>query len=93
MNMFEGEKKYVEVYYKNELIETIDISKNQLYTYKGSYGTFHLEVKDTKYHATNVDCPNHDCENVGWVSLGDSKSIVCVPNEIYVIQSGTDILY
>ena len=44
-------------------------------------------MKDGQYHAVNVDCPNHDCEKVGWVKKGSSKQIVCVPNDIYVIQS------
>lgn len=86
----QGEKEIIEIYYQNELVEKIDINIDKTYTLKGSYGSFSLEVKDGKYHATNVECPNHDCEKVGWVSQGSSKQIVCVPNEIYVIQSGTE---
>ncbi len=93
MSMIQKEKDTVEVYFKNELIETLDLSKNQVYTYEGSYGVFHLEVKNGEYHATDVQCPNHDCENVGWVKLGQTKEIVCVPNEIYVIQTKSDALY
>lgn len=87
--LFQGEKNSVEVYYKNELIEQIDISVDKTYTFKGSYGEFHLEVKDHQYHAVNVVCPNHDCEKMGWVKEGSSKSIICIPNEIYVIQAET----
>ena len=93
MNFIQKDKDTVEVYFKNEVIETIDLSKDSIYTYKGSYGTFNLEVKEGKYHAVNVECPNHDCEKVGWVQLGQTKEIVCVPNEIYVIQTKTDGLY
>lgn len=89
-NMMQGEKDVVEVYYQNKLVETIDISVDKTYTIQGSYGSFSLEVKDKKYHAVHVECPNHDCEKVGWVSEGSSRSIVCVPNEIYVIQAGTE---
>lgn len=88
--MFQGEKDTIEVRYKDEVIETIDIAVNKTYTYEGSYGKFSLEVKDRQYHAVNVECPNHDCEKMGWVKEGSSKSIVCVPNEIYVIQVGTE---
>jgi hypothetical protein len=83
----QGGKETVEVYYQNQLIDTIDIHIDHTYTYQGSYGSFSLEVKDEKYHATNVECPNHNCEKVGWVSQGSAKQIVCAPNEIYVIQS------
>lgn len=88
--MTQGEKEVIEVYYQNKVIKTVDINVNKTYTFQGSYGSFSLEVKDGKYHATNVECPNHDCEKVGWVSKGSAKQIVCVPNEIYVIQSGVE---
>lgn len=81
------EAETVEVYYKNKLIQTVDINQDKIYTFHGSYGSFSLEVKNHQYHAVNVDCPNHDCMKVGWVKKGSSKQIVCVPNEIYIIQS------
>lgn len=89
-SMMQGKKDVVEVYYKDELIEKIDISVDKTYTFKGSYGKFSLEVKNHEYHAVNVECPNHDCEKMGWVKEGSSKSIICVPNEIYVIQAGNE---
>ena len=87
MGMMQGESNSAEIYYKNEVVETVDLSVNDTYTLKGSYGSFSLEVKDGAYRATNVECPNHDCEKVGWVTTGSSKQIVCVPNEIYIMQS------
>jgi len=91
--MTQGEKDTIEVYYKQELIKRIDISIDQIYSFEGSYGEFHLEVKDRQYHAVDVDCPNHDCEKVGWVKEGSAKTITCLPNEIYVIQAGTEEQY
>ena len=88
--MMQGEKDVIEIYYHNEVIEKIDISIDKTYTFDGDYGKISLEVKDKKYHAVNVECPNHDCEKVGWVSEGSSRSIVCIPNDIYVIQAGTE---
>ena len=79
--MMQGEKDVIEIYYHNEVIEKIDISIDKTYTFDGDYGKFSLEVKDKKYH---------DCEKVGWVSEGSSRSIVCIPNDIYVIQAGTE---
>lgn len=83
-------KTMVEIYYKKDKIESVDISIDKIYTFQGSYGKFSLEVKDRKYHAINVECPNHDCEKMGWMKEGSSKPITCVPNEIYVIQAGTE---
>ncbi len=85
--MFQGEKEVIQVYHQNKMIAEVNINENKTYDFKGNYGNFSLEVKDGQYHAVNVDCPNHDCEKVGWVKKGSSKQIVCVPNDIYVIQS------
>lgn len=88
--MMQGDKEIAQVYYQKEMIQEIDLSIDKIYTFEGSYGHFSLEVKDHQYHAVNVECPNHDCEKMGWVKEGSSKEIVCVPNEIYVIQAGTE---
>jgi len=85
-SMLQTDKDYAIVYYQNKEIDQIDLNIDKVYTYEGSYGHFSIEVKDHKYHATNVECPNHDCEKVGWVDQGSSVSIICVPNEIYVQQ-------
>lgn len=87
MGMFQKDSNSVDIYYKNEIVKTVRLDVNDTYTLQGSYGSFSLEVLDGKYHAVNVECPNHDCEKVGWVTTGSSKQIVCVPNEIYVMQS------
>lgn len=81
---------YAIVYYNNKEIDRVDLSVDNIYTYSGDYGSFSLEVKDHKYHAVNVECPNHDCEKVGWVEEGSSVSIICVPNNIYVQQEITN---
>ena len=76
----QGKKDVVEVYYKDELIEKIDISVDKTYTFKGSYGKFSLEVKNHEYHAVNVECPNHDCEK-NWDGL--KKEVL---NLLFVFQ-------
>ena len=86
LEMTKGEANSAEIYHKNKVVKTVDLNVNQIYTFEGSYGSFSLEVLDGKYRATNVECPNHDCEKVGWVTIGSSKQIVCVPNEIYIMQ-------
>lgn len=85
--MMQGDVQMVDIYYHSEVVKQVDINKDGIYTIEGDYGSFSLEVKDGQYHATDVECPNHDCEKVGWVSKGSAKQIVCVPNDIYVLQS------
>lgn len=87
-NHFQTKEDIIEVYYNQKLIKEIDINKNHLYKFEGDYGCFYLEVKNQQYRAIDVECPNHNCEKVGWVKKGSSIPIVCVPNDIYVIQKG-----
>ena len=84
--LFSSEKDMVYVYYQNEEVLHFDLQKDAVYEIEGSYGMFHIEVKDGAYHAVNVDCPNHDCEKVGWVKKNEATPIICVPNEIFVVQ-------
>ncbi len=76
----------VNVYYHNELIEHFDLSKDATYKVEGDVGNMTIEVKDNAYRVINVDCPNHQCEQVGWVKKGSLNTILCVPNDIYIIQ-------
>lgn len=72
------------VYHHKKIIDHIDLSKNARYTYHGDVGVFHLEVKNGKARAYDVDCPNQICVHTGWIKYEDGKSIVCAPNGISV---------
>lgn len=72
------------VYHHKKIIDHIDLSKNARYTYHGDVGVFHLEVKNGKARAYDVDCPNQICVHTGWIQREDGKSIVCAPNGISV---------
>ena len=62
-----------------------NLDEDGYYEVTGDYGTFHLEVKDSKMRAVDVDCPNHDCEAMGWVSRSFPMPIVCLPNNLIVV--------
>ena len=72
------------VYHHKKMIAHIDLSKNARYAYQGDVGTFHLEVKDGRARAYDVDCPNQICVHTAWIKRDDGKSIVCAPNGISV---------
>lgn len=76
---------HVVVYYHKKKVETIDTDVDKTYTFKGDVGTFHLQVKNGRYRAYDVDCPNQICVHTGWVKAGEEKSIVCAPNGISVV--------
>ena len=69
---------------KGDLLLEFNINKDDYYTLEGEYGTFHIEIKDGKCRAINVECPNHNCEAVGWISPSNPLPIVCIPNNIVI---------
>lgn len=86
MAFFKGQSNTKEgvVKYNNEIILTFDVSKNDTYEFEGAYGKMHLEVKDEKFRVYDVECPNHNCEQMGWIGKDDLLPIVCLPNEIQI---------
>ncbi len=76
------EKGVVE--YQEEVILEFDLNRDATYTFEGTYGVMHLEVKDARFHVYDVDCPNHNCEQQGWIDKESLLPIVCMPNEIVI---------
>lgn len=79
---FKGDIGIVE--YRNKKILEFDLNKNDIYEFKGTEGIVHLEVKDGEFRVFDVDCPNHDCEYMGWMNKDSLFPIVCLPNEIII---------
>lgn len=82
-------KDKIFVEYKNEVIKTLDLSQDDFFTFEGSYGTMNLEVKDGRYRVVDVECPNHNCEQMGWHDKESLTPITCLPNEV-IIYSVSD---
>lgn len=61
-----------------------DINSDGYYSVDGAYGKFNVEVKNGKWRAVDVDCPNHDCEKMGWSSKDIYIPIICLPNQLWV---------
>lgn len=76
----------IEVRYKDEVIKTLDIDTDAIYEIEVDLGHMHIEVKDGKYRVFDVDCPDKICEKVGWVNKGSETLIVCLPNNIVLVQ-------
>ena len=81
-SQFKGDVGIVE--YKEKIILEFDITKNDIYEFEGSYGKMHLEVKDEKFRVIDVECPNHNCEQMGWHNIDSISPIVCMPNEVII---------
>lgn len=68
----------------NNILLTFDLYEDNYYELEGKYGLFHIEVKDGKCRAIDVDCPNQICVHIGWISEDNPLPIVCLPNGIVV---------
>lgn len=82
----EGQKQLVEVRYKDQEIMTFDIEVDEEYVIEVDRGHMHIEVKDGRYRVHDVDCPDKICEKVGWVKKGSPTLIICLPNNIVIVQ-------
>ncbi len=76
----------IQVRYKDEVIKVIDLDVDATYEIEVELGHMHIEVKDSKYRVYDVDCPDKICEKVGWVNKGSETLIVCLPNNIVLVQ-------
>lgn len=79
-------KEYAFVYHNNNKILEFEIDQDDIFHLNGDYGKMTIEVNDGKYRVVDVECPNHDCERVGWVSKGSASAILCVPNDVFITQ-------
>lgn len=74
---------------REEIIMEFDANQNNIYTIDVELGQMTIEVKDGYYHVINVDCPNHNCEKMGYVNSQSALDvIICLPNGISIEPKG-----
>ena len=73
------------VYYDNKLIETLDLSSDEIkqYTVKGYNGDVVIETSKNKVRVVEEESPRHLCSKQGWVT-SSFEPIVCLPNKIII---------
>lgn len=75
--------KLAEVISGNQLIRTVDLSKNTTFTVEAADGGSNtVEVKDGKIAVISATCPDHICMEFGWCDRG--MPIVCLPNGLII---------
>lgn len=89
--------RVVYIYHKNDLVKEIKIGDiNGILDYKLTKEEFNdlrgdmiISIdKDKGVCISEVVCPNHLCENMGWVNK-KGIPVVCLPNNVYVIISSS----
>ena len=78
------------VYYRGNLILTIDLSIDNDYTVLGDNGNVLIKVSDGKIRVVDENSPLHLCSRQGYISKG-YESIVCLPNKIVITIDDSDI--
>ena len=73
------------VYYKNDVILEIDLTKKEKNTYQveGNHGPVTIVSEYGKVKVESENSPLHLCSKQGYIS-SSYESIVCLPNEIVV---------
>jgi hypothetical protein len=66
------------IYGDNGDVFDMPLDTDAAYDVDTGYYTVHIEVKDGAARFANSPCPDHICENYGWISLED-QSAVCLP--------------
>jgi len=72
-----------EVYYKNDIILTIDLDSKNEYTVNGDLGQVIIETDINKIRVKQENSPLHLCSKQGWVENANIP-IVCLPNKIVI---------
>ena len=80
----------VDIYHRNEVVQSFDPSVDATYTIEGDYGTLDVVVKDGKWEVDNEQCPNHVCHGMGWIGVGEGLPITCIPNNVIVMERTSD---
>jgi hypothetical protein len=82
-----GTGAVAEVYVKNELVRTLDLSEDGLVEVEDAGAYNLLEVKDGTIRMAEANCPSQTCVHTGAKSAGGSM-IVCLPNRVVVKITG-----
>lgn len=81
------------VYYKDELVLTIDLSQpgKKKYTVLGELGNVVIEQDDNKVRVVEENSPNHICSKQGFIKES-YEVLICLPNKVVIkIDDNNDI--
>lgn len=80
------------IYHKNELIQEIDLNKeNELrkFNIEGEHGLLTVGVKKDNIAILESSCITHQCVKTGYINKSN-HSIVCAYNAVYIVLKSND---
>ena len=83
INLNKKEGDTVEVYYKDDLVLSADLSINNTYTVEGLLGDVVIEIKDKKVRVVKENSPKNICSIEGYIS-DSTKPLICLPNKVVI---------
>ena len=89
--VFRTKKNLVaKIHVKNEVVETIDLSKKEEkdYLVKGINGYVHVHANDGAIAITESNCPHQDCVKMGYIRES-GRPIICAYNGVYITIDGS----
>ncbi len=89
--MPEGEAKgiWVAAVNRGKAILYFDSGVDAEYTITGNVGDMTIEVADGMWHVKEVECYDYTCKNMGWASQDSLLPIICLPNDIVIVDAET----
>lgn len=91
-----GSADYINIYYKNKVVTTLELSQDQVLTMKKSdypdlVADMKIEIKNGKFRIAEEKSPYHLCSKVGWEDR-PGFPVVCLPNHVMVVIEGYEDL-
>lgn len=83
INLNKSKGNTVEVYYEDDLVLSMDLYTDNIYTVKGLLGDVVIEVKDKKVRVVKENSPKNICSKEGYIS-DSTKPLVCLPNKVVI---------
>lgn len=80
---------WVAVVNRNRVILYFDSGVDAEYEVDGNIGHMTIEVADGRWHVKDVECYDYTCKNMGWVDESAILPIICLPNDIVIIDAET----
>ncbi|MBR3363353.1 MAG: NusG domain II-containing protein [Solobacterium sp.] len=91
VNAPQGKAKgeWVAVVHGGRIILYFDSGVDSEYTVEGDVGEMHIEVRDSRWHVSDVECYDYTCKRMGWADHDNLFPIICLPNDLVIVDAAT----